>query len=45
MIASGDIDADALITARYPLDQFDAAFENARRASGLKTAIIPGSEA
>ena len=45
MIASGDIDADALITARYPLDQFDAAFENARRARGLKTAIIPGSEA
>ena len=41
LIASGAIDADAIITARYPLDQFDCAFENARQARGLKTAIIP----
>ena len=41
LIASGVINADAIITARYPLDQFDSAFENARQARGLKTAIIP----
>lgn len=41
LIASGAINADAIITARYPLDQFDSAFENARQGRGLKTAIIP----
>jgi L-iditol 2-dehydrogenase len=41
MIASGDIDAQALISARYPLEQFRSALEAARQQHGLKTAILP----
>ncbi len=41
LIASGDIDARALITGRYPLEQFHCAFEDARRGRGLKIAILP----
>ena len=41
VIASGSINADALITARFPLHRFQSAFDNARQARGLKTAILP----
>lgn len=41
IIASGAIDTDAIITARYPLAQFGSAFDYARQARGLKTAVLP----
>jgi L-iditol 2-dehydrogenase len=39
-IASGLVDADSLITHRYPLEDIQKAFENAVAAVGLRQAII-----
>ena len=41
MIASGLIDADALITHRFPLAQIDEALKTARAGRGLKVALLP----
>ncbi|HEY8746202.1 MAG TPA: zinc-binding dehydrogenase, partial [Chloroflexota bacterium] len=40
-IASGTIDVKCLISAEYPLDQFDEAMAAARGGANLKTLLIP----
>jgi len=41
-VAEGDIDVKSLVTAQYPLDQFDQAIESAMRGDGIKTMVVPG---
>lgn len=41
MITSGAVDAGTLVTERFPLEQFQMAFERARAGQGLKIAVIP----
>ncbi|MCY4020461.1 MAG: zinc-dependent dehydrogenase [Chloroflexi bacterium] len=41
MIATGAIDAGALLTERFPLQQFQDALDCARAGSGLKVAVMP----
>ncbi len=43
MIATGVIDAGALVTERFPLEQFEDALDCARAGRGLKVAIMPDS--
>ena len=43
LVASGKVDASALITARYPLDQVAAAFEEyERNPSRILRIVIEG---
>ncbi|MDE2855178.1 MAG: zinc-dependent dehydrogenase [Chloroflexota bacterium] len=41
LLASGTIDADAIITDRFPLAQFDEALTVAKAGQGLKVALLP----
>ena len=41
IIASGTIDADAIITDRFPLSQFGQALRAAQAGRGLKVALLP----
>jgi len=40
-IADGSVDVESLITAEFPLAEFDAAMEAARSGDNLKTLIMP----
>ena len=41
MIAAGIIDAEAIVTHRFPLEAFDEALKTARAGRGLKVALLP----
>jgi L-iditol 2-dehydrogenase len=42
LLARGIVDADALVTHSYPLDQVQEAFETADSGQGLKVMVLPG---
>ena len=44
MIAMGAIDAEAIITDRFPLAQFAEALQAARAGRGLKVALLPEAD-
>ncbi len=41
LVEAGLVDLDAVVTSRYPLAEFDAAFRSAARRDGLKVIVQP----
>jgi threonine dehydrogenase-like Zn-dependent dehydrogenase len=44
LLADGSVDGDALAT-RYPLDEADSAFADARAGAAVKAILVPGAQA
>lgn len=43
LVAQGQVDVRSLVTHRFPLDEYDAAFSTALHREGLKVVIEPGA--
>lgn len=42
LMAAGQVDLEALVTASYPLERWDQALQAVRAGAGVKTVLVPG---